>query len=156
MAKRHDSLVPIARDHYDGLLLAIRLQQGKQALERLWLHDPLWQANFVVEFYQKHLRRHFAAEEEALFPEVVTNIPACGQMIQELTHEHREFEAQIEAFRSPDPAALEERLAKFGAILEGHIRKEDRELFPMIEQNASVELLDRIAQNVRNYYPSAA
>ena len=53
--KRHDSLVPLSREHHDGLLLAVRLQQGRAALPRLWSHDLVWQAEYVTRFFGEHL-----------------------------------------------------------------------------------------------------
>lgn len=152
MAKRHKSLVLLARDHHEGLLLALRLQQGKKALLRLWSHNPRWQASYVAEFYDKHLRRHFEAEEKVLFP-LASTIAACHHLVTELILEHRTMEECVNRFRDPAANALEESLCSFGALLEEHIRKEDRVLFPAFEEHASKEMLQKAEAAIGGFYP---
>jgi hemerythrin-like domain-containing protein len=153
MAKRHESLIPLARDHYEGLLLAVRLQQGTQALLRLWSHEPAWQAQYVVDFYQQHLRPHFDAEEQALFPLAKAHVPLSVPLVDLLIEQHREIERRVECLKDPHQADLPDRLKEFGALLEDHIRKEDRELFPMFEEHASAEILRKAHEEVHKFYP---
>lgn len=153
MAKRHESLIPLARDHYEGLLLAVRLQQGKNALERLWSHDPAWQANYVADFFDKHLRPHFAAEEQALFPLAKEHIKESVPLVDELIAQHRSMEQRVLRLKTPIETPLEQQLAEFGALLEDHIRKEDRILFPMFEEHASAELLQEALTKIHSFYP---
>ena len=156
MARRHDSLIPLARDHYDGLLLAVRLQQGTRALERLWSHDPLWQADYIVKFYEEHLRQHFRAEEEALFPLAAAHVEEARTIVNELLSQHRLMEEYVHRFRSPDPETLESHLREFGKLLVGHIRKEDRGLFPLFEEKASPSVLADAEKSISEFYPSSA
>lgn len=156
MAKRHKGLVPLARDHHDGLLLALRLQQGKQALPRLWSHDPNEQAKYVVTFYEESLRRHFEAEEKGLFPLASYHVAQSKPLVEELIRQHRTLERYVARFRTPEPQALEQELKEFGQILEDHIRKEDRGLFPMLEQHAPGNVLLEIEQQVGKFYPATA
>ncbi len=151
MAKRHSSLVPLARDHYHGLLLALRLQQGEKALERLWSHDPAWQAKYVVDFYEKDLSHHFEAEERGLFP-FITDVDGAQPLVDDLLRDHRRFEQYVEEFRADASQATRERLAEFGKLLEEHIRKEDRVLFPLLEKEAAPEVLETIKQKMGPYY----
>ena len=132
--KRHQALAPLSRDHHDGLLLAVRLQQGKQALPRLWSHDPLWQADYVVKFYDRHLVPHFEAEEKVLFPVAARYMKEGNVIIRQLLHEHEEMRTSIKFFRHPEEEKLERNLEQFGKLLESHIRCEEREFFPMCEE----------------------
>lgn len=153
MAKRHESLVPLARDHHEGLLLAMRLQQGKNALERLWSHDPSWQAKHVVGFYDQHLRPHFDAEEQALFPLAKEHIKESVPLVDELIAQHRDMEQRVLLLKQSPTTLLEQELKEFGALLEDHIRKEDRILFPMFEEHASAELLQEALKKIHSFYP---
>ena len=144
MAKRHESLILLARDHHEALLLALRLQQGTLALLRLWTHDPVDQAKRVVAFYDQHLRRHFAEEELIVFAIARKNLPASEPIIDTLVAEHRTMEVAISKFRSANKESLEDDLRAFGALLESHIRTEDRSLFPLIESQASQTVLNDI------------
>ncbi|MBI3580216.1 MAG: hemerythrin domain-containing protein [Ignavibacteriales bacterium] len=153
MAKRHKGLVPLARDHHDGLLLALRLQQGKQALPRLWSHDPFEQAKHVVTFYEEHLRHHFEAEEKGLFPLAAHHVTQSRPLVEVLIRQHRTLESYVARFRTPGPQTLEQDLKEFGKILEDHIRKEDRELFPMLEEHAPAHILLEVEKQVGHFYP---
>ncbi len=153
MAKRHESLIPLARDHYEGLLLAVRLQQGTQALLRLWSHDPVWQAQYVVDFYHQHLKPHFDTEEQALFPLAKEHVPPSAPLVDLLIEQHRELKRRVESFKNPAQPDLADRLKEFGTLLEDHIRKEDRELFPMFEEHASAEILKKAHEEVHKFYP---
>ncbi|MBI5464147.1 MAG: hemerythrin domain-containing protein [Ignavibacteriales bacterium] len=152
MTKRNPALVPLSRDHHDGLLLAVRLQQGTGALMRLWSHEPSWQATFIVEFYDRHLRRHFRAEDEVMFPAAEKHSPATQSLVAGLTADHREMERRVEAFRASVATATREQLAEFGRLLEEHIRKEERQLFPAFERTAGTDVLAALERQIQSYY----
>ena len=133
--KRHPALVPLSREHHEGLLLAVRLQQGPRALLRLWSHDLRWQAEFVTRFFDDHLAHHFAAEEEILFPAAVKYFPADDPIVERLLDDHREMRAMITFLRNPDEKKLECTLTQFGKLLEEHIRCEEREFFDRCEKS---------------------
>ncbi|HLX12916.1 MAG TPA: hemerythrin domain-containing protein [Bacteroidota bacterium] len=132
--RRHEALVPLSHDHHDGLLLAVRLQQGPRALLRLWSHDPSWQAEYVIRFFEEHLTPHFSAEEQFLFPAATKYLPEHSALIERLLAEHKEMRELIEFFRHPEEKKLECNLTQFGKLLEDHIHAEERELFPLCEQ----------------------
>jgi hemerythrin-like domain-containing protein len=153
MAKRHPGLVRIARDHHDGLLLAVRLQQGERALLRLWSHDPSWQARFVIDFHANHLSRHFAAEEEKVFPLAEENIPDALPVVRELREHHAGFRSTISGMKDRIPEVTREELIALGKDLEAHIRLEDRTLFPLMEKHLEPRLLEQLEKDVEDYYP---
>ena len=139
--KRHPGLAPLSREHHDGLLLAARLQQGRNALLRLWSHDPRWQAEFVVKFFEDHLAAHFATEEEIMFPPGA-GLPGLRPVVEELLAEHEEMRAIVSILREPDEKKLECSLARFGQVLEHHIRTEERVFFPRCEAEMTEAQLD--------------
>ena len=131
---RHSSLVPLSHDHHHGLALALRCR--KQALGQL---KPMGakglreRADEVREFFANHLVAHFHAEEEALFPKLVALVPESAALVDQLVREHlqlREAAAQLDT-----DAGLSKLVFDFGDLLERHIRKEERELFPLFEQH---------------------
>lgn len=150
--KRHQSFVPLSREHHDGLLLATRLQQGRKALLRLWSHDLQWQAEYVVKFFDDNLATHFRTEEESIFPLAQTEIPGTGQVIKELLDEHAEMRSIVESLRNPDLKKLECSLTTFGQILEHHIRTEERIFFPMCEESLSEKSLENMGQLIRDHH----
>lgn len=144
MARRHKSLVPLSQDHYHGLLLAEQIRTAERTILSGWPKDPAGQARFVVEFFREHLIPHFQAEEESLFPQVTEHVPSGRGQVKDLLKEHRLMREFAEGFRNPDPEKTPEQLKNFAQLLDGHIRKEERELFPLFEAEAPPEVLERI------------
>jgi hemerythrin-like domain-containing protein len=151
MAKRHESLILLARDHHEALLLALRLQQGTRALLKLRSHDPKQQARQVSAFCDQQLKRHFEEEETILFPVARINIPSTQSIIGNLIKEHRLMEDSISGFRSPAMESLGSDLQSFGKLLEHHVRTEDRTLFPIIESQAPQMVLDDIQTQLEHF-----
>jgi hemerythrin-like domain-containing protein len=151
--QRHPSLVPLSQDHHDGLLLAVRLQQGTRALQRLWSHDFFWQAEYVVMFYDDHLTSHFDAEEIVLFPVAQQYLEKDAKIVERLLYDHNEMRTLVNFFRAPRKNELEAKLKHFGKILEDHIRCEERELFPLCEKRFPSDLWKNIESQLSNYYP---
>ena len=148
--KRHPGLVPLSREHHDGLLLATRLQQGPRALERLWSHDPGFQAQYVVRFFDDHLERHFQTEEEHIFPAGAL-LPGLKEVVDELLMEHDQLRTFVKTLREPPPGGrteLESLLVRLGEILEHHIRTEERIFFPGCEKLMTPAELGRVGAAV--------
>lgn len=151
MAKRHPALVPVARDHHDGLLLAIRLQQGDRAELKLWSHDPTLQTEYVLAFYDQHLKRHFAVEEEQVFP-LGRDIREAVPIVIQLIEQHRQIASIVDGLRSAPPADRRPALHHLGRLLEEHIRLEDRTLFPLLEAHVPPAVLQAAQVAIDRYY----
>ena len=126
--KRHEALVQLSRDHHFGLLLCWKLKEGLKkevSVERM--------SKYIGLFYLQNLKPHFAEEEETIFKVLGEDHP----LIKEAISQHRTFEKMIgEVFKTP--AQIEE----FRALLELHIRTEERQIFPEIEKQATEEQLE--------------
>jgi hemerythrin-like domain-containing protein len=129
---RHPSLVRLSHDHHHGLALALRCR--KQALGQL---KPMGaaglreRANEVLEFYRNNLVAHFRAEEEVLFPLLRTSLPGNDAMLDELISQHEQLRQAASQLESG--SGLAKIIFDLGDLLERHIRKEERELFPLFE-----------------------
>jgi iron-sulfur cluster repair protein YtfE (RIC family) len=131
---RHSSLIQLSHDHHHGLALALRCR--KQALGRLkpmGIEGLKERAEEFRVFFGKNLERHFKAEEEILFPFMRATAEAA-LLIDDLLRDH----AQLRAFSSTLAAetGLAKTLFDAGDLLERHIRREERELFPLFEKQA--------------------
>jgi hemerythrin-like domain-containing protein len=137
-AKRHPSLIPLSHDHHHGLVLAFRLRAGLPR-NRKPSDSSQEQAEDTSRFFHDNLVAHFHAEEEALFPALRTCAPQASVLLDTLAAEHSEMRAQVENLTpaSPDKITLQTKLKVFGDLLERHIRREERELFPLYEANIS-------------------
>ncbi len=149
MPKRHPSLVPLSREHHHGLLLAFRIKHGLPKTRRP--HDsPQEQAVDTVRFFQKSLVPHFRAEADILFPAIRVMQPQTSALLDRLIQEHADMQELVHKLgqQSPDGSQLTELLASFGTLLERHIRREERDLFPVYEAHVSEAEATRIEQAI--------
>ena len=129
---RHASLIRLSHDHHHGLALALRCR--KQALGQL---KPMGnpglreRAKEIVEFYQTQLVTHFRAEEEILFSLMRESVPESATLIDGLLTQHEQLRHMI--FQLEAGSGLAKAIFDVGDLLESHIRKEERELFPLFE-----------------------
>ncbi len=155
MAKRHHSLVLLSQDHHHGLALALRLRQGNEALlHDGWTHDRVEQARRVQEFYERELRSHFTAEEEAVFPILKEHSPRSGPLITTLIQQHRELERLVGAIARAKPNDLDGLLVALGELLEQHIRLEERELFELYQSDLAPHVMEEVGKAVRRLVAS--
>jgi hemerythrin-like domain-containing protein len=145
---RHPSLIPLSHDHHHGLALALRCR--KQALGQI---KPMGagglreRAKEFLSFYASNLVAHFRAEEEVLFPLLGHAAPVSNRIIEELLSDHRQIRhavAQLE-----NGTDLAKSLFDLGDLLERHIRKEERELFPLFEQHVKPAEADAVRQELK-------
>lgn len=87
------------------------------------------------DFFAKNLTNHFRAEEEALFPPLRALMPNSEPIINQLLREHQEIRSAITNLEAE--TGLGKVIFDLGDLLERHIRKEERELFPLFEQHAN-------------------
>lgn len=136
MGVRHSSLIPLSHDHHHGLALALRCR--KQALGQIRPMGPQGlkeRAEEASQFYAGSLVAHFRAEEEVLFPFMSAAIRESRSIIDQLLQEHRRIRDAVSRLEAGSDVA--KILFDLGDLLERHIRKEERELFPLFEEHVS-------------------
>jgi iron-sulfur cluster repair protein YtfE (RIC family) len=152
--KRHPAFHLLSHEHHEGLLLAIRLQQGERALPRLWSHDRPWQAAYVRRFYDDQLQRHFLSEEEMLFPLAEGKSPAAmHQLTIQLREDHAWMRTLVAQLAAADAPQLEGFLLTFGKRLQDHIRNEERNFFPMCERWFTPGELASVSAYLTTHHP---
>ena len=155
--KRHESLVPLSRQHHDGLVLAQRLILGHSTAPRApWPTDRRQQADLLVQFFKDNLEPHFDAEEAHLFPAVVEHVRDGAELTRRLVHEHDDMRAQVRDVQRDPVTRLDERLAGFGQCLRRHIRSEERVLFERIQQEMTPAQLHALAVSLSAFYASSS
>jgi hemerythrin-like domain-containing protein len=152
--RRHDSLILLSREHHYALMLCLRIHRGmvKHREDASWLQKK---AADAIRFFEGDLIDHFGAEEEALFP-AMRDLADATALIQELLSEHREMERLIECLRRARDESLATLLNQFADLLEAHIRKEERQLFPVYERQVSSTLARQVGQRVSERIGPAA
>ena len=135
---RDHSLIPLSHQHHNGLALCVMTRRSLAADGTPANVAKL--ARRAIDRYELELVNHFEIEEQVLFP-------ACGPMllIAELLAEHRTMESQIAQLRTTPTSAL---LEQFCALLSGHIRREENQLFEQIQRTLTREMLDRAGSEI--------
>ena len=131
--KRHPSLIPLSRDHHDGLVQAVRLRRAaadKDASARLAA------AREFVEFFRNEERVHLRDEEEELFPLFIRHVQSQPAPLREARVQHVQLEGLARRLEIAVAAGTVDRetLDATGELLDAHIRLEERQLFPLIEE----------------------
>lgn len=145
---RHPSLIPLSHDHHHGLALALRCR--KQALGQL---KPMGQrglqirAKEVDDFFFGNLVAHFRAEETVLFPVVEKLVPESRPIVKRLLEEHEKIRSAIPLLK--ESRGLAKVLFDLGDLLERHIRAEERELFPLYENNLHATATENVGDEIR-------
>jgi iron-sulfur cluster repair protein YtfE (RIC family) len=154
MPKRHPGLIPLSHDHHHGLALALRCR--KQALGQIKPTGPeglRLRASEVLAVYAAELSSHFEAEEKILFPQMSLHVPGSEQLIADLQRDHETVRLAIAKLQVAE--GLGKVIFDLGDLLERHIRREERELFPLFEQHAEIICADAIAARLANFFELA-
>ena len=142
--RRHPALIPLSRDHHDGLVQAVRLRRAAADGDA---SARLAAAREFVAFFRNEERFHLRDEEEELFPLLLRHVRSQPALLREARGQH----VQLEGFaRTLDIAVAagsvdRETLSAAGGLLEAHIRLEERQLFPLIEELVPDDELRRLA-----------
>ena len=137
--KRDKNLVNLSSEHHDGLVIALRI---KKALERPNNYQAI--VNYVLHLWDS-LKNHFNQEEENFLQS--ENIDKENELIKRMLNEHERFEELVNRLSSGNDT-VKEALTEFAELLNDHIRFEERELFPYVEQSLTKDELEQIGINL--------
>ena len=145
--KRHPSLRQFSDDHHQGLVNARRLRRTASG-EGGSSADT---ARNFLEFWQSDTSLHFRKEEEVLLPVLARNGGDFGkQPIVQMLTQHaliRGLAMQL-SDELEQNKVREDTLRNLGKQLEAHIRLEEREVFPLIEEPLPEHALQEVASRV--------
>ncbi len=138
--KRHDALAPLSREHHNSLILSRLLRIDAPPYRELPT-APAEKINYALAEYHSHILPHFK-KEEAVFHLLEGANEKVDALTRELENEHRQIELQFSQLNaaSPDTHLMNE----LGTALDNHIRKEERILFPLIQESIEEPLFDQI------------
>lgn len=145
--KRHPSLAHLSREHHGALILARLLQKDAPAYKDLPA-DTDGKAIYALKFYKEELIKHFEEEEKVL--KLVTGINAAlDLLVKTIFREHQELHESFKLISNH--SGLTTHLDELGKELEIHIRKEERELFPLIQETCSEDLMTAIDTSLSSH-----
>jgi hypothetical protein len=134
--RRHPALEQLSRDHHHALVVA-------QRLKRADADSPAEARGAFLAYWDPGGRHHFHEEEDILLPGRAGVIDPEHPLIAKVLTDHvriRHRAGELAGSDPPPPALLRE----LGGLLEAHVRREERQLFPMIEESLPDEALRRL------------
>jgi hemerythrin-like domain-containing protein len=139
--KRHESLKDLSRHHMIGLHLALKLKRAGTEESRLTIEEVKKDAD---DFWKPNGQEHFREEEEILLPSYAQYAEINRTEIIEMLLEHVQIRSLFDQLLKPEVTDLN-IMHQLGTLLESHIRKEERVVFPMIEKALPEEKLQELA-----------
>ncbi len=138
--KRIEALAPLSRDHHGSLILAQLLKKGAPAYKGL--PDTVeGKIAYARNLFGHEIKEHFR-KEELVLDKATGCHETIGRISEEIKAEHKELAA---LFLSLDTGSVPEiKMDELGNKLEQHIRKEERVLFPLLQQYCPAELMGQI------------
>jgi iron-sulfur cluster repair protein YtfE (RIC family) len=144
--KRHPALYPLSHDHHQGLILAQQLKKGAPQYKGM-PSTPEDKKEYTILFYKTELIRHFENEEKILFPASAGKNEKIDKLIDEIISEHKQIENLVTELNKS--GNIEKVMDELGQLLEKHIRKEERELFVMIEEVLNEKELETLSTKLK-------
>ena len=117
-------LQPLSREHHTALTLAKACERAAQSRDENLVAKTCQR---VILAFSDELEPHFQVEEQSLLP--LLRSAETQSLVQRTMADHQQLRALLDDLRRNDSEAL----GGFGKGLSAHVRFEERELFPVIE-----------------------
>jgi hemerythrin-like domain-containing protein len=150
--KRHPSLHPLSQHHHFALIQALGMRRAAEAPAEKRAAAVERQAQKFVRFWHHSGHAHFREEEEVLLPAYArhTRLDHDAEIMRVLA-DHAEIRAAVRDFeqRLAAQAPIEtEEMARVGKLLHDHVRLEENEVFPRIENVLGEEQLNAMGRGL--------
>jgi iron-sulfur cluster repair protein YtfE (RIC family) len=129
---RDKALIPLSHQHQRALALCVRIDRAQPILAA---NLQAWQAE-IEQHFEQEIKMHFSVEERILFP-AARQFPGLVSLIEELIADHVSFRESFSQARRMSA----EGLSALAQHLSAHIRKEERQLFELVQQSMNQEEL---------------
>lgn len=134
--KRHPALVSLSHDHHQALFLAQQMRRCEPA-------DGAKVAAAFQAWWAPGGQRHFQLEEEILFPTLAaTDVAEDDPLIVRALIDHMVIRRDAKLV---DAEADVELLRSLGTRLSDHVRLEERQIFPLLEEKLTGDQLTALA-----------
>jgi len=137
--KRHPELIPLSREHHEGLILAQLLKSDVPDYKGL-PQDTAGKVAYAQTTYEQQLRAHLEREETWLVPLSLEQAAPLPDMARRVLEEHRQIRQGIQALsEQSSPPELD----ALGRLIEQHIRFEEREWFGKLQERVEQLKVER-------------
>lgn len=124
--RRSAALASLSRDHHEALVLAQKLRRATPAAVTTSRES-------FLAYWQAHGQNHFRLEEEILFPAYAAHGDPHHALIARALCDHVAIRHHAQALGGANEPTLD-ALHELGHELAAHVRLEERQVFPLIEQ----------------------
>lgn len=137
--KRNKHILQLSKDHHFTLLFSWKIRQGLK-----YGVDTGRIKKYVQYFWSHDMQSHFREEEEILF------MPVKDDKVQKAIDDHKQIKAQIDKIFKPlSEEEASRQLLLLAAAVDDHVRYEERELFPHLEQTLTEAQLETIGEQLK-------
>ncbi|MDC3413506.1 hemerythrin domain-containing protein [Aquibacillus sp. 3ASR75-11] len=140
--KRHKALRPLSHHHNQALFVALKLKRVGTEKSRFSVEEVREE---VQLFWEPGGREHFREEEEILLTTYAQYASIDDKQISDMLLEHVKIGALMNKLLKADDDDPFELMHELGTLLETHIRKEERIIFPMIERALPEDKMNELA-----------
>lgn len=146
---RHDAMKPLSRHHHHALALALKISRTlKDDMDEGALHMLREE---LQQFWVTGGQEHFREEEEILLPAYARYASPRHEEIIEMLIEHAQIRALVAAIDDGE-GDLIATIRELGLMLEKHVRREERVIFPMMEAALPDEVLQKLAPYFHEFH----
>ena len=135
--KRHEALAALSRDHHHALVVAQRLKRANETA-------AAEAREAFLEYWRADGQRHFREEEDILLPAYAGFGDPEAPVLARVLVDHVRIRRLAHEVASARPSL--DTLHILGEQLSAHVRREERELFPLIEQVLPEHELTRLVK----------
>lgn len=148
--KRHQSLIPLSREHHHGLIAAQFCKKNSPAYKKM-PSDPHGKRNYILAYGENELLSHLKVEEESLIPMLTGMSEDLDKLITRVLDEHDCIRQLIRELETTSD--VEEAVDNLGKAIDRHIRFEEREWFHNIQKLTDESLLNEIGSRINSSCP---
>jgi len=142
--KKNENLKTLSWEHHDGLVMSFRLQQG---IKNNTNYKEM--ADYVLYSWNNVFEHHFWQEEQILSIKKNSS-KKSSECISQMVDEHKQIRKLISKIDNNNSDT--KLIVEFAELLNKHIRFEERELFPLLENEASANDLKEIGQFLKQHH----
>jgi len=135
--KRNENILNLSKEHHFSLLFCWKIRQGLKAGT-----DSSRIIKYVQYFKTNFLLPHFGEEENFLFSAL------NDEQVEKALEQHKEIKNLLDELLNNAEYNAKKQLETLANLVDDHVRYEERELFPHIENSLTDEQLEAIGKKL--------
>lgn len=146
--KRHKGIAPLSRHHHHALIMALKISKLSAEPNEDEV-APLTKE--LKDFWETESQEHFREEEEVLLPTFAKYASIDRPEIIEMLLEHVQIRSLVSRINEESEDVVS-HIRQLGVMLEQHVRKEERVIFPIIEAALPEEVLLQLEPHFHEFH----